>query len=128
MPAYYIVLQQKIPGVDDIGLEGRALSKHNQKLEALAQEGGVTPLAHFFSVDPEEAAGLLGDHASEVDIPEETWFPAEDGLKTIAALLKTLVGAPPVERSALVGELKQFQQVLEAARSRDIRWHLGIDY
>jgi hypothetical protein len=34
MPAYSIVLQEKIPGVDATDLEGRALSQHSEKLEA----------------------------------------------------------------------------------------------
>lgn len=126
MPAFYIVLQEEIPGVDAIGLEGRALSKHSQELEALAKQTGVTPLMSFFSADPSELTGLL-EEAEGIDVPPLAWFEAEDGLKTIAALLRALESSQSSESSVLTGELAMFQRVLEAARSKNIRWHLAID-
>jgi len=128
MPAFYLMLQEKIPGVDATGLEGRALSKHSKKLEAMAKRAGVTSLMNLFSSSEEEMAGFLEDHGTEVNLPEEKWFTADEGLKTITALLGALADAPSSENSALTTELAQFQQVLQAARSRNIRWHLGIDY
>jgi hypothetical protein len=128
MPAFYICLQEKIPGVDAAGLEGRALSKHSEKLEGLAKQAGVISLMHLFSASEEEMAGFLEEGGSVVNPPEEKWFSAEEGLKTIAALLKALAGARSIEEPALYAELTEFQQVLEVARSRNVRWHLGIDY
>ena len=50
MPAFYIVLQEKIPGVDATGLECRALSKHRELLEALlAEPAGVISPMNIFS-------------------------------------------------------------------------------
>ena len=128
MPAFYIILQEKIRGVDATGLEGRALSKYSEKLEALARRAGVTSLMNLFSASEEEMTGFLEDHGSDVKLPEEKWFTAEEGLKTITALLGALADAPSNENSALAAELAQFRQVLQAAQSRNIRWHLGIDY
>jgi hypothetical protein len=132
MPAFYIVLQEKIPGVDAAGLDNFALSKHTEKLETLAKQAGVTPLLHFFSPDPEEMAGLLGEHSAAVkipvQIPEEKWFSPEDGLQTIGVLLQSLANTLSAEGPTLEVELKEFQRVLQAARSRNIRWHLAIDY
>jgi hypothetical protein len=131
MPAFYIVLQEKIPGVDATGMEGRALSKHSETLEGLAKQASVKPLLSFFSANPEEASGLLdegGVGQPDVAIPDEQWFQADEGLATIAALLLSLAAAPSAEALAMARELVQFQHVLKAARSRNIRWHLGIDY
>ena len=132
MPAFYIVLQERIPGVDAAGLDNFALSKHSDKLDTLAKQADVTPLMNFFSADPEEMAGLLGEHGAgvriPVQIPEEKWFSPEDGLQTIGALLRSLANTPSTESPTLEVELKEFQRVLQAARSRNIRWHLGIDY
>jgi hypothetical protein len=101
MPAFYIVLQEKIPGVDAAGLENFALSKHSVKLETLAKQADVTPLLNFFSADPEEMAGLLGEHSAgvkiPVQIPEEKWFSPEEGLQTIGALLQSLANTPSAE-------------------------------
>jgi hypothetical protein len=128
MPAFYIVLQEKIPGVGGIGLEARGLSKNSDKLEMLAKQAHVVPLMSFFSADQGEMSEFLEDSGAGVKLPEEKWFPAEEGLKTIAALLKSLADARADADSGLSAELRQFQDVLLAARSRNIRWHLGIDY
>jgi len=71
MPAFYIVLQEKIPGVDAAGLEGRALSKHSEMLEALAKQTGVVSLMELFSASKEEMAGLLEDHGAGPNLSEE---------------------------------------------------------
>lgn len=128
MPAFYIILQERIPGVDATGLEGRALSKYGEKLEELAKRAGVTSLMNLFSASKEEMAGFLEDHGTDVKLPEEKWFTADEGLKTITALLAALADAPSSENAALASELARFQQVLQAAQSRNIRWHLAIDY
>jgi len=131
MPAFYIVLQEKIPGVDSIGLEGRALSKHNLRLEALAKQAGVTPLVNFFSASENELAALLEDHLipdEALSKAKELWFSPEEGLRTIEELLRILAQQPSAENSALGAELMEFQRVLQAAQSRNIRWHLAIDY
>jgi len=129
MPAYYIVLEKSIPGVEATGLDGRSLSAHNVKLEALARQAGVPPLLTFFSLNPEELAKFLEDHqvGESVQIPEERWFSAEEGLNTVSALLKSLAEMPTTEASILAKELAEFQQILQAAGSRNVRWHLGID-
>jgi hypothetical protein len=128
MPAFYIMLQEKIPGVDATGIEGRALCKHSDELEALARQAGVVSLMNFFSVSGEEMNEFLEDHGNEVSLPEERWFTAAEGLKTVTALRAALANVPSRENSALAAELATFQQVLQAAQSRNIRWHLGIDY
>jgi hypothetical protein len=131
MPAFYIVLQQKISGVDATGLEGRALSKFSDKLEALAEQAGAKPLLSFFSATAADVMGLLDDDEAgkpRIPIPEEQWFQAEEGLKTIAALLQSLADTPQPEGSRLTAELTEFQRVLQTAQARNIRWHLAIDY
>lgn len=130
MPAFYIVLQEKIPGVDAIGLEGRALSKHSDSLQTLASQTGVTPLTSFFSVDREEVEDLLGDAPVEarVEIPDKQWFRAAEGLRTISALLTAIAGRETPDREKLTKELEEFKDVLAAAQQRNICWHLGIDY
>ena len=126
MPALYIVLEEKIPGVDAVGLEGRALSKYSNELDALAKQAGVKPLLSFFSVGKDEAMEFF-DEVEVVErgikIPDQQWFSAEDGLTTISALLPAVA-----ENSALTRELEEFQQVLQAARDRRLRWHMAIDY
>jgi hypothetical protein len=99
MPALYIVLQQEIASVNSV-VDNHALSKHSHQLETLAEQAGVKPLMSFFSVNPEEAARFLGDHEGtkrEIQIPEEQWFAAEEGLNTIEALLRSLGDMPSTD-------------------------------
>lgn len=131
MPTFYIVLEENMPGVNGIGLEGRALSKQNAKLEEIAQRLGVRSLMSFFSANQEEAISLLGKEEAEslsVPIPREEWFSAKEGLTTVSALLKAIAAEPSLENSKLTQELTDFQYVLEAAQSQNARWHLAVDY
>ena len=130
MPAFYISLQQQIPGVDAVGLEGRALCKHSAKIEALAKAAGAKPLINFFSVNRDELLGLMDGHPipESMKAAEETWFPAEEGLRTVDTLLKALAEQSAPENPTLVKELMEFRRVLESAKTQNVRWHLGIDY
>jgi hypothetical protein len=71
VPSFYIVLQEKVPGVDGAKLEARSLSKHISKLDVVAKQEGVKPLSSFFSAAREEVAGLLDGEPPDFDIPEE---------------------------------------------------------
>jgi hypothetical protein len=84
----------------------------------------------FFGVNPTEVAGLLdSDEAERLEpIPAEQWFAGKEGIATISALLRALANDLSVDNSSLTRELIEFQHVLETARSRNIRWHLAIDY
>ena len=130
MPAFYIVLQEKIPGVDSIGLEGRALCKHSDSLQAIANQTGVKPLTSFFSIDKLEVEGLLGDTLEKagIEVPDRQFFPAADGLHTIAALLAAVAAQTTPDHEKLTNELREFKDVLSAAQARNVGWHLGIDY
>jgi hypothetical protein len=126
--SFYIVLQEKIPGVDGAQLEGRSLSRHSSELDVIAKQEGVMPLSSFFSAAREDVAGLLDGELPDSEIPKEQWFAAEDGLKTISALLRALKIETSPGNSTLVEELADFRKVLEAAQRRKVRWHLGTDY
>lgn len=130
MPAFYIVLQEEIPGVDGLGLEGRELSKYNAKIEALAEAAGAKPLINFFSVSRDELLGLMDGHPvpESMKAAEETWFPAEEGLRSIKTLLEELARDSAAENPALIRELTEFQRVLQSAHVKGVPWHLAIDY
>jgi hypothetical protein len=130
LPAFYIVLQEKIPGVDSIGLEGRALCKHIDSLQAIVNQTGVKPLTSFLSFDKSEVEGLLGDTPEKagIEIPDKQYFPAADGLHTIAALLAAVAAQKTPDQEKLTNELREFKDVLSAAQARNVGWHLGIDY
>ena len=114
--ALYIVLEKEIDGFDHF-VNGKALSSEEEALDEIARNLGVTPLMDFYSTSEEEAEelGLEGG--------PEGWFTAEQGLATVNALL-----AHVKDKDTVVADLQEFAGVLEEARKRQVRWHLGVDY
>lgn len=126
--AYYIVLERKIEGLNE-EVNGKPLAKAGESLDALAQKAGVRTLTDFFSVVPEEVADLFEDKGLDLpNLPSETWFSAEDGLKTFRALIEAAGNADNAIPNEVVQDLKDFQRVLETAQANGVRWHLAVDY
>jgi len=130
--ALYIVLDRKIPGADTF-VNGKSLAKHNDKLEQMARELGVTPLMSFFSISKEEL--LAVEEEFGIDLSEEAksrnqekWFSADEGLRTVNALLKNLNKSKLVDAPRIEADLREFLRVLELAKANGIRWHLAVDY
>lgn len=123
--AFYIVLEKQIPGLDAV-IDGKMLSKAEERLAEVATRLGVRPLMEFFSMNPEEAGSFLeGEGLDDVEVPPEQWFPAEEGLRTVQALLAE-VGASPELQNAKE-DLLGLERVLKVAQKNGVRWHLGVD-
>ncbi len=99
-------------------------------LDALAREAGVRPLTEFLTEDPESAAWKSIAEGDEVPSPgcppDSEWFAAADGLTTVRGLLQYLT--THTERVAevrrVLGDLRQFEQLLRRLEREGIRWHL----
>lgn len=130
MPSYYVILEREIPNFDAY-VNGHGLSKDSDRLEQLAKGIGVKPLLSFFSVSQEELISLLNGAVSadlNIKSEKEQWFSAEDGLRTVRALMDSLQKTQSTAREKLVSELREFERVLIVAHEQDIGGHLGIDY
>ncbi len=131
MTALFIALERPIDGFDPYVL-GHALSLACDDLEVLAAELKVTPLMHFFGEDVSDAAWdedeVAEDDADE--LPEERWFAAADGVRTIDTLLQRLSANPKAINGgpAVIKELQGWRQVLERAAEEGVAWHLEIDF
>lgn len=123
--ALYIALEKKIPDLDAI-IDGKMLSKAEEPLARTAERLGVRPLMEFFSTSPDEAAQLLGEDVAGIDIPAAQWFSADEGLKTVDALLDEADRSP--ELRAAKDDLLGCQRVLREAKRHGVRWHLAIDF
>jgi hypothetical protein len=123
--AYYIALEKTIPGLDTI-IDGKILSKAEKLLTNAAKRLGVRPLMEFFSTSADEAEDLLGDHIAGIDIPAAQWFSAEEGLKTVDALLAEANVDPDLKPAK--DDLLGCQRVLREAQKNGVRWHLAIDF
>src|SRR5947208_3470498 len=123
--ALYIALEKKIQDVDTI-IDGKMLSKAEKHLAKAAKRAGVRPLMEFFSVSADEAADLLGDDVAGIDIPAAQWFSAEEGLRTVDALLAEADASTRLR--AAKDDLLGCQRVLREAQKHGVRWHLAIDF
>lgn len=130
MPSLYIVLEKEIPEVDAY-VNGSFLSKYNDVLTSLAKRAGVETLMSFFSASKDELAAFAGDHgvlSGKAKIPDEQWFAADDGLRTVNALLRNLETARLPQSDRIASELREFATLLELAKDHGVRWHLAVDY
>jgi hypothetical protein len=130
--ALYIVLERNESGLDTF-VDGKALSRAESELKALALALHVTPLMDFFSVNPQDLLAEvegLGADISDDAVPSEEWFSAEEGLKTVRQLLQHVDANPTSVPSGpeVANELTGFSHVLEEAQKRGLRWHLAVDY
>ena len=131
MPAFYIVLQNKISNLDE-HVDGYALAKHATELEKLARKAKVKPLMEFFRTDEGELSALIDDPTVLARVakklPADQWLSAADGLKTIEALQRELKKSKHWDLGKLDVELKTFSRILQEAHKHAIGWHLSIDY
>jgi hypothetical protein len=130
--AWYIVLERKISGFDH-DVDGKALSGAGKVLDALAGDAGVQPLMDFFSASPEELAGFSEDQGIDlkekaIKLPPEKWFSADEGLKTVRALIQAVDNGKTEHADKILDDLKEFKKVLEVARNNGVGWHLAVDF
>ena len=137
--AYYICAD--VPEADEnheffMDMEGKALaSVEEDVLEQLAQRANVKPLMQFFSMPQGEWDDYVDDikdllDEDEVFDPQElTWFSADEGLKTVLALIAEIDKTPQLlaEPEAVIDDLESMAAILTRLAEHGIRWHLAID-
>lgn len=130
----YIVVEGEDPGFD-IFVNGQALARNEDALERLAEKLSVPPLLEFFSADRNSMALLLDQGAGNPEwsyhLPQPQWFPPEDGLRTVRALLDFLAMAPMAlgsDTEAIERELREYEIVLRKTSLRSLRWHLAVSW
>jgi hypothetical protein len=130
----YIVVEGEDPGYD-IFVNGQALARNEDALERLALRLNVRPLLEFFSADENSMALLLEQGAGNPDwarhLPEPQWYSAQDGLRTVSALLEFLAAdsaALGSETHPVVSELGDYQRALAKTAQRGLRWHLAVSW
>lgn len=130
----YIVVEGEDPGYD-IFVNGRALVRHEAAVERLAHAIRVKPLLDFFSADENSMALLIEEGAGNPDLlnrlPPPQWYRAEDGLRTVCALIEALEQEPRRlgnETAAVLSELMEYERVLRKTAERGLRWHVAFSW
>jgi|SRR5579884_3241908 len=128
--AWYIVFEKNIPALSQF-VNGKALARSGKQLDAIAREVGVPPLMSFFGATQDELKALAEDHGLDGigdAIAEESWFTAEEGLKTVTALAEALGVRTLDGKEQVLADLQEFEAVLRSAASNGLRWHLAVDF
>lgn len=130
----YIVVEGVDPGFD-IYVNGRALARNEDAVEKLAMRVGVKPLLEFFSADENSMALLIEEGAGDADLlkrlPPPQWYGADEGLKTVVAMISALRDEPQQlgsDGEMILSELLEYAQVLQKAAERKLRWHLAVSW
>ena len=130
----YIVVEGEDPGFN-IFVNGRALARYEGAVERLALELGVRPLLEFFSADESSMALLIEEGAGNPELlkklPPPQWYRAEDGLRTVEALVESLTNDPQQlgsEGHEVLAELLEYEVVLRKTAERGLRWHLCVSW
>ncbi|MGE0085966.1 MAG: hypothetical protein AB7S75_16280 [Desulfococcaceae bacterium] len=129
--AWYIVSEKEIKGFDTF-VDGKAIAHADEKILAdIFSSLNVPPLMSFFSQNPEETGDFF-DYEADIpeNLPEEEWFSAADGLKTVRALTVHLQAHPEsvAESEEILEDLKEYERILSRFEKEGIRWHLAIDF
>src|SRR5271168_5251506 len=130
----YIVVEGEDPGYD-IFVNGRSLARHEAAVERLALRLGVRPLIEFFSADENSMSLLIEEGAGNPELmrrlPPPQWYAAGDGLATVKALVAALEDDPQqlgTEGPQVLGELQEYERVLEKTMRAELRWHLAVSW
>ena len=130
--AYFIVVEGE-PDFD-WQVNGKPVARASEQLRRLAEQLGVPPLEDFFSGHPladgapaDILEGIYED--DELAAHPKVWHASEDGLRTVRALLASIQATPGCgsELRDAAEDLQGFEQVLEEAARRGLRWHLSMD-
>ena len=134
MPAcLYIIVEGEDPGFDTF-VNGRALARNESALEQIAEQLGAPPLLAFFSAEEESLAVAYeqgGQELAREPEPQLVWFSGEDGLLTIRALINYLESVPAAlgaERSPVLLELREFEDVLTKTAQHGLLWRLSVSW
>jgi hypothetical protein len=130
----YIVVEGEDPGFDTF-VNGRALARHEEALDKLANSLRVRSLLEFFSADENSMAMVLEQEQEKqewgVMLPRPQWFHAHEGLATVGSLLRYLEENPAAlgsESPAVRAELIEYETVLRKTEEQGLRWHLAVSF
>jgi hypothetical protein len=130
----YIVVEGDDPGYN-IYVNGRTLARYESAVEKLALDLGVKPLLEFFSADENSMALLIEEGGGNPDLlkrlPPPQWYPPDEGLRTVEALIAALDDDPQQlgsEGTEVLQELREYAAVLRKTAERGLRWHLAVSW
>jgi hypothetical protein len=132
---YFIVLDNPDPGFDTI-VNGKFLAKESKRLDKVDKALGLPTLDEFVSYSPDEARAMMEDLGSDpaevarMELPEQKWYEAQEGLDLVAKLTAHLRANPSAVKNAkgVLADFVEFKEVFKKAKSIGARWNLQVDF
>jgi hypothetical protein len=123
--AIYVSLEKAIDGFDPGSIDGKALSKAIDTLNAICKSEKLVPLMEFVSMSNEDVGDLVDDDV----VLAQKWYDSAEGLKTVRGLLQQITDKPLDKgNDAVIADLRQMESVLQAAQSKGVRFCFKIDF
>jgi len=128
----YLSLEREIPNVDPLAIDGKSLARAQFLLDDIARREQVLPIRSMLCADQKEALDFLEDiglDPDEIKLPEEQWFPAGEGRRTVHTLLTHLRTTPDCvpNTERVIADLEAMDHVLAAAEAQQVRFHFALD-
>jgi hypothetical protein len=125
VPTHFIVFDKRQRRAD-MHFESGTLSRASSDIDILADRAGLKMLLDYTHVDLGEFASALPPGARQ--IPQ--WFPAQEGLDWITAVIQALQKRPSATESPerVLADLARCREVLQRASAAGLRWRFGVDH
>ena len=141
--AYYVVVNSDDPGFDTT-VDGKALSRHQERIDIIAGRFGFNSLDAYCSQSPDDARVQMADlmgledefelplNAEESirNMPPEQWFDPQLGLDYAKQIGDHIRENPNSvkDATAVLYDLDTMATVMTDALERKLKWHLQVDF
>lgn len=118
--AYFVVIDSDEPGFDEF-VDGKYLTRHLSAVNKVAKSCGLRPLEEFAFQDLSEFGG------PEFDVE---WFDGSEGVNWVSTVLEQILDNPGSVKDAneVIADLKEYQRVFTEVDTRQLKWHLELDF
>ena len=109
---------------------GKALAREADRLDTAARRKSVTSITALLSESPAALIAQLkeeGFDPSKMRVPPELWFPAEEGLKTVRALIEHVTANLNdfKQPNPILRDLKAVDAILVQAQAAGVKFHFA---
>jgi hypothetical protein len=134
--AFFPVVSGEYTEMKDLMIDGKAICRASPVLDNAAKKLGVKPLTSFYGSDVNDVIEEYGLDVDETFEDTTKWFSADEGLKTVRALL-TLIKENPDSiawddiltwKDGVVWDLEGLEQILILAQKHNAEWFLACDF
>ena len=128
--AYYITLDTKDPGFETM-VNGKYISAYSKQVNSIAKRLKLKDLDSYYSQSPEDAKAAAEEFGADIDgmeLPNEVFYMASEGIIWVTAIINEVQLAKPRGYGDILSDLGEFLSVFQKAEKINAQWHFSIDY